>query len=379
MNDFLSNLRVWLVHDWLTGMRGGEKVLLQLVHMFPKAKIATLLHVPGTVDPEIEKRVARVSSLNDLPRIGTLYRGLLPAFPPAIKSIQLDDCDLVISSSHCVAKGVTIPRSAQHLCYCHTPMRYIWGMEDQYLEGWSLKRAALLAARPYLQQFDLQNDSVHAFIANSQNVAERIKRIYGRDARVVYPGVDVATLPLPTSAPDSHYFYLVVSALVPYKRIDLAVQAFLGTPRQLLIIGEGPESDRLRAFAAGASNITFLGRQSDEAVRDHMRRCRAFIFPGEEDFGMTPVEAQAAGRPVIAFGKGGVLETVVDLQQPHPPTGVYFPHQTVADLRSALDRFEANKSAFDPTTIRAHAVRFSWENFRHGIAAAIQTLLAAKK
>ncbi len=231
MSSAASQIRVWFVHDWLTGLRGGEKVLLELVRLFPNSRIATLLHVPGSTHPEIDARVARTSFLQNLPGISANYRNYLPLFPRAVRSLNLDgDCDLVMSVSHAVAKGVTIPGGKPHLCYCNTPMRYIWGMEDQYLARWSPKRLALAAVIPSLRKFDKQNDHVTQFIANSHTVAERIGRIYHREAVVIHPGIDENLYTL--SGKPREDFYLIVSALVPYKRIDLAVKAFLARPAQ---------------------------------------------------------------------------------------------------------------------------------------------------
>ncbi|MGN6366973.1 MAG: glycosyltransferase [Phycisphaerae bacterium] len=367
-SDF-SSLRVWFVHDWLTGLRGGEKVLLELVRLFPNSRIATLVHVPGSTDSEIDRRVARTSFLQKMPNIGATYRNYLPFFPRAVRGLELDgECDLVFSVSHAVAKGVAVPAAKPHICFCNTPMRYIWGMEDQYLPKWSPKRLALAAVIPALRAFDRRNEGVATFIANSRTVAERIQRIYHRDAAVVHPGIDEAYFTLATQPRED--FYLIVSALVPYKRIDLAVRAFAGTSRKLVIIGGGPDEAKLQRMAQGASNIRLLGRQPDDIVRGHYQRCRAFLFPGEEDFGLTPLEAQACGSPVIAYNAGGATETVIAER-----TGIFFDQQTVPSLQRALERFE--KSAIlPPDQIRAHALRFTWSHFRRGILDIVETTLA---
>lgn len=367
MPSDLAHLRPWLVHDWLTGMRGGEKVLLRLVELMPQARIATLVHVPGTTHPEIDKRVAAVSFLNRLPGAATGYRNYLPLFPRVIRSLHLDaDCDLVISVSHAVAKGVRVPPGKKQICYCCTPMRYIWGFEDHYLSRWSPKRAALALVKPMLRRFDRRNVGVSQFIAVSHNVAERIQRIYNRDSRVIFPAADVEYYQPNHKPPED--FYLAVSALVGYKRIDVAVDAFRQNGRKLVVIGGGPELGALKALAADAPNIHFLGRQPDDVLRDHYQRCRAFVFPGEEDFGITPVEAQACGRPVIAYGRGGALETVVQ-----PTTGVLFDAQTPAALTAALERFE--QLPFDANTIRNNALRFTWAQFDSQFAQAVHQLL----
>ena len=377
MSFEFSNLRVWLVHDWLTGWRGGEKILLELVRMFPHARIATLVHVPGSTHPELDARVAQTSFLQRLPGGRRHYRYYLPLFPRAVGSLKLDGaCDLVLSVSHAVAKGVVPPENGgggvPHICYCNTPMRYIWGLEGQYLSRCSPKRWALQAATPALRRFDLDNRHVSLFVSNSQNIARRIQRCYQRDALVVYAGIDHDYF-TPATEKARAAFYLCAGALVGYKRIDLALRAFASSPRRLVIIGTGPEERRLRRVAGRAPNITFLGRQPDDVLRDHYQRCRAFVFPGEEDFGLTPVEAQACGTPVIAYGAGGVLESV--LQDAAHPTGVFFPEQTAASLGAAIERFEHTADAFQSADFRASALRFTWEGFREGIAQAIRQVL----
>jgi len=365
----LSQLRVWFVHDWLTGLRGGEKVLLELVRMFPNSRIATLLQVPGTTHPDLDARVAKTSFLQKLPGAAKHYRNYLPLFPRAIQNLELDnDCDLVISVSHAVAKGIRVPAGKPHLCFCNTPMRYVWGMEDHYLSKRSPKRLALKAATPGLRRFDLKNEGVTQFVANSKTVADRIRRFYNRDAVVVYPGIDETYFTLPILSRSDYYFAL--SALVPYKRIDLAVQAFLQMPTERLIIaGTGPEEQRLREMAANAKNIKFLGRQPDDVVRTHYQRCKAFLFPGEEDFGLTPVEAQACGAPVIAYRAGGATETVID-----GTTGLFFDEQAPAALIRAIERAETH--TFDAAALRANALRFTITAFRRGIADVIQIMLS---
>jgi glycosyltransferase involved in cell wall biosynthesis len=370
-------LRVQFIHDWLTGLRGGEKVLLELVRLFPNSSIATLLHVPGVTHPELDSRVNAMSFLQNLPgvknaRAGGAYRNYLPLFPRAIRSLRLDPAaDLYFSVSHAVAKGIRVPPDKPHVCYCNTPMRYIWGMEDQYLSRWSPKRLALAVVKPYLRRFDRRNGGVTRFIGNSRTVADRIGRFYGLPADVVYPGIDESfyTPPPPSAARDG---YLVVSALVGYKRVDLAIQALRALPeRSLTIIGAGPEEAKLRALAAGASNIRFLGRAPDDAVRDAYRSASAFLFPGEEDFGLTPVEAQACGTPIIAYRAGGATETVVP-----DHTGVFFETQTADALRAAIMEFEANREKFSPEVCRQNALGFTWDQFRRGIRTIVAEVLS---
>ena len=375
----LLRLRVWLVHDWLNGMRGGEKVLLELTRLFPNSRIATLFHVPGATHAELDARVARTSFLQGVPRINEIYRNLLPIMPAAIRSIVLDECDLVISTSHCVAKGVNVPRGTPHLCYCFTPMRYLWDLQAHYLSPkFSIKDGLARLATPMLRDVDLAlNDGVTAFATTAHFVADRIRRCYGRTATVIPPGIDEAFggLPAPaTAGTTADPFYLVVSALVPYKRVDLAIEAFLHSQdpptakakAHLVVIGQGPEEGRLRKLARGAAHIHFLGWQPDEVVRDHYQRCEALLFPGVEDFGIVPLEVQVCGRPVIAYGEGGALETVVG-----GVTGVFFREQTVGALREAIGEYESGRSGFDSGACRANALRFSWGRFDEGMAALV--------
>jgi glycosyltransferase involved in cell wall biosynthesis len=372
-----DGLRVWFVHDWLTGWRGGEKVLFELVRMFPRSRIATLVHVPGTTHAELDRRVAQVSFLQKLPRVEKGWRNYLPLFPRAVRSLHLDaQCDLVISVSHAVAKGVRVPRRPDgsqipHVCFCNTPMRYIWGLEDQYVSRWSWKAWALAVVKPYLRRFDKKNSEVTAFVSNSNTVAERIHRIYNREAVTVYPGADDLFYVL-RDPPRREDFYLVVSALVPYKRVDLAVQLFTQTPgKRLVVIGKGPELERLKTIAGNAKNIELLGWQSDQVARDHYQRCRAFLFPGLEDFGITPVEAQLCGAPVVAYRAGGATETVVEGK-----SGVFFNEQTVDGLRRGIEKLEA--TSFNEQQIRDLALRFTWEHFRQGMAKVVSDVVAIK-
>lgn len=355
-------MKIALVHDWLTGMRGGEKVLLELLRLFPAADVFTLLWKRGSVSPEIEARVRQTSFLDRLPRVTDAYRYYLPLFPAAVRSLDLAGYDLVISSSHAVAKGVRAPAGAMHVSYVHTPMRYLWESSADYFQfgrGRWWKRAALGAIAPWLRHFDRESASgVNFFIANSENVRGRIRRIYGADAKVIYPPVNTSLF-TPGGEASAGDYYLVASSLEPYKRIDLAVDAFARGRRRLVIAGQGTLEGQLRARARRAPHapLEFLGEVSDEKLRDLYRHCRALIFPGLDDFGMTPVEAQACGRPVVCYGAGGALETVIDGE-----TGVHFPSQTSTALLDAVERLE--KTPWDAARIRAHSLRFSRERFQ---------------
>lgn len=364
------NLRIALIHDWLTGMRGGEKVLEVLCELFPSATLFTLLHNKGALSPAIEGMEIRTSFVQKLPLKEEGYRYYLPLFPRAIEAFDFSGFNLLLSTSHCVAKGAIPPPGALHICYCHTPMRYVWDMFDEYF-GPERSRLAVRAAmrlfRGYLQRWDVaSSDRVHYFIANSENVARRIQVYYGRDADIIHPPVDVERFRL--SERDDGY-YLIVTALVPYKRVDLAIEAFNRSGERLVIVGKGPERQRLQLRAG--RNIEFLGWQSDEALADLYAGCRALIFPGVEDFGIVPLEAMACGKPVIAFGKGGALETVVEKQE--GGTGIFFYEHSVESLLMALEKFR--RHSWDAREIRQHAEQFSRHRFKERMAAYINEKL----
>ena len=352
--------RVALVHDWLTGMRGGERCLEAFCELFPDAPLFTLLHVPGSVSPTIERRRIVTSFVQRLPAAATRYRHYLPLFPAAVRSLSLAGHDLVISLSHCVAKGVRVPPGALHLCYCFTPMRYVWDLEADYARdaGW-LTRLALPPVAAALRRWDRRTDGVDEFAAISRHIAERIDRVYGRPSTVIHPPVDVERFRVADTIED---YYLVVSALVPYKRVDLAVAAAGRLDRRLLVVGAGPEEARLRGLAG--PGVRFLGWRPDAEVAELYARCRALLFPSVEDYGIVPLEAAAAGRPTIALARGGALETMVGLDAaPEPPTAVFFAEPTVEALAAAMRTFEAAASRFDPRALRARAARFDRPRF----------------
>ncbi len=352
-------MRLALVHDWLTGMRGGEKVLEVLCERFPDAELFTLVHVRGSVSPAIERRPIHTSFVQYLPLASRYYRQYLPLFPTAVEHFNFDRFDTIVSISHCCVKSIVRPGAARHLCYCLTPMRYAWDQFDAYFGARRIGRTANAAMRRImarLARWDRDTaDRADRYVAISRYVAGRIRRYYNREATVVYPPVDTAFFQ-PDAACERpiHPSALVVSALVPYKQIEVAIDAcrLAGVP--LTIIGDGPERARLEAHAAGSA--TFLGRRSDEDLREAYRRSCVTLLPGEEDFGIVPLEAQACGRPVIAFARGGACETIVPgetgflVEDPSP--GAF------ADaIRRAMDR------SFDAGAIRQHAARFGRTRF----------------
>jgi glycosyltransferase involved in cell wall biosynthesis len=354
--------RVVLVHDWLTGYRGGEKCLERLCRRWPDAPLCTVLHVAGSTTPAIEDRRILTSFLQRWPRSERYYRYLLPLLPLAARW-SVPPCELVVSLSHCVAKAVQPPAGVPHVCYCFTPMRYAWHMRDAYFGSSRIGRLPAAMAEPVLaalRKWDQATaNRVTHFIAISETVRGRIAECYGRDSAVIYPPVDTDFY-TPTRQPRED-FYLIVSAFAPYKRIDLAVAACRNLDRKLVVIGSGQDERRLRA--AAGDRVEFLGWQPDDAIRDCLRRCRALLFPGEEDFGIVPVEAQACGAPVIAFGRGGAAETVIAPVGRADPTGLLFREQTAECLSEALLWFERHSDQFDPQAARRQALHFNPRRF----------------
>jgi glycosyltransferase involved in cell wall biosynthesis len=373
-------VKVALVHDWLTGMRGGEKVLDVLCELFPDADLFTLVHRRGTVSPSIEGRRVTTSFVQRLPMAATRYRLYLPLFPFAIEQFSFDAYDLVVSSSHCAAKAVVVPGRTRHIAYCHSPMRYAWDQFEEYFGAARVgARMSRWVYRPLLAKMARWDAAtaprVHRFVANSRHVAGRIQRYYNRASTVVYPPVDTNFFqPSPAIAPAalSAAPALVVSALVPYKRVDRAIEACALAGIPLRIAGDGPDLDRLQRQAADmeGSAVTFLGRVSDEVLRDEYRTARVVILPGEEDFGIAPLEAQACGRPVVALARGGALETVKNGQ-----TGLLFPEPTAASLAETLR--VASTWRFDSARIRAHAEAFSREEHAAQLRTVIDDTMAS--
>ena len=363
--------RVALVHDWLTGMRGGEKVLEAIAELYPDATIHTLLHVRGTVSAPLERHSERRSFVQRLPAAGRHYRRYLPLFPTAIEQFDFDPYDLVISSSHCAAKSVVVPGRARHICYCHSPMRYAWDQFDSYFGPDQVGRVTSAALRPVLARLARWDAStagrVDRYVANSHYVAGRIRRYYNRGSAIVYPPVDTAFYrPDPARSPEP--YFLVVSALVPYKRVDVAIRACGSAGVALRIVGKGPEEPRLRRIAETAgANVEFAGWLADEQIRDLYQGTRAVVMPGIEDFGIVPVEAQACGRPVVALAEGGAVESVVD-----GVTGVLVQDRSVEAFAAALR--DVSSRPFDSAAIRRHAESFSKERFQHQFREQVSSL-----
>ncbi len=345
-------MSIAVVHDWLNGMRGGEKVLEEILRLYPDSTIYTLFHERGMVSPFIESHRIVTSWLDRVPGVYKRYRSLLPLFPAAVQSWNLEHFGLVISSSHAAAKGVRCGKTV-HVCYCHTPMRYVWDAEDDYRIG-RLRRAALATVRSRLQRWDCEAaQGVSHFVSNSGFVRDRIRLYYGRDAEVIHPPVDTDFYSLAPACRED--FYLAAGALVPYKRLDLVVDAFNKLDRRLIIAGSGPESARLRRMAG--PNIEFRGWVSNEELRNLYRSARALVFAAREDFGIVTVEARACGCPVIAFGAGGSSETVQD-----GVNGIVFPEQAPGDVIRAVRLFETLTWPAD--RVRFGVERFSREVFR---------------
>ena len=363
-------MRVAIVHYWLVSMRGGEKVVEQLCKMFPQADIHTLVVDPSALSERLRAHRIVPSALQRLPGARRHYKSLLPLMPHALESMDLSDYDVVISSESGPAKGIVPRPDALHVCYCHSPMRYLWDQFHEYrAHAGFVSRLAMSALGPRLRQWDVASAArVDAFVANSAHVADRIESYWRRRADVIHPPVAVSEF-ASARAPKGD-FYLCAGQLVRYKRVDLAVEAFTKSGRRLVVIGAGEEERRLRAMAG--PNVTIMGPQPFDVLRDHLARARALVFPGEEDFGIVPVEAMASGTPVIAFGRGGALETVRDGE-----TGVLFSEQSVESLDEAVRRFEASR--FDADRMLVHARGFDASVFRDRMTRFIEERLEQRR
>ena len=362
-------MKIAIVHDWLVTYAGAERVLEQMLALYPDADLYSLIDfLPETERQFLRGKPVSTSFLQHIPGIRRGYRRFLPLMPLAIEQFDLSAYDLVVSSSYAVAKGVLTGPDQPHLCMCYSPARYAWDLQDQYLRETGLDHGVRgVLARWMLHRFRLWDartaNGVDRFIAISQFIARRIWKAYRRQSTVIYPPVDVEGF-TPGGARDD--FYVTASRLVPYKRVDLIVEAFAAMPeRRLVVIGDGPEARRVRA--RGKPNIQFLGQQPFEVLRDHLRGARAFVFAAEEDFGIAPLEAQACGTPVVAYGRGGVRETLFDLDSP-TPTGVLFSEQSAQSIGEAVERFEREGQKISPDACRENALRFAPERFRRKFA-----------
>ncbi|HAE83085.1 MAG TPA: glycosyl transferase [Ktedonobacter sp.] len=365
-------MKVALVHDYLNQMGGAERVLMALHDIFPDAPIYTSIYDPQLVDPSFQKMDIRTSFMQKLPLVTKHHQPYLPFYPFAMESLDLRGYDLVLSSSSAFGKGVITRPETTHICYCHTPMRWCWNY-DEYVEREHLGKLArrvlpllITGLRVWDQSSSMRVDH---FIANSPVVAERIQKYYRRDAVVIPPPVEAQRFTFDPETQVEEYF-LIVSRLIPYKRLDIAIEACNKLQLPLVIVGSGRDLDRLKKMAG--PTVRFMGRLSDEDVLYYYAHCRALLFPGEEDFGITPLEAQASGRPVIAYGAGGALASVVD-----GITGVFFQKQTVESLTVALASFDEHK--YDPQVIRNHALEFDTPRFHRRILQFIEAKLDEEK
>jgi glycosyltransferase involved in cell wall biosynthesis len=354
-------LKIAVVHDWLVNYAGSERVLEQIIQLYPSADLYSLIDfLPAGERAFILNKAVQTSFIQNLPFANKKYRSYLPLMPLAVEQFDLSDYDVIISSCHAVSKGVLTKSGQLHICYCHTPIRYAWDLYHQYLieSGLNagLKGLFVKLVLHYIRMWDyIAANRVDCFVANSHFTAERTRRIYGKDAAVIYPPVDMDAFTVPTGKED---FYFTASRMVPYKKIDLIVEAFSKMPgKKLIVAGDGPDFRKIKSKAAG--NVEFLGHQSADLLRGYMQRARAFVFAAEEDFGILPVEAQACGTPVIAYGRGGARETVIENQ-----TGIFFGEQKVESLIGAVNNFEKNHDAFSMAEVRKNAERFGKERFK---------------
>ena len=363
-------MRMALVHDWLVTYAGAERVLEQMIALYPEADLFSLIDfMPAAERGFLGGRPVRTSFLQRIPGMQRRYRRYLPLMPIAIEQLDLTGYDMVLSSSYAVAKGVLTGPDQLHICYCHSPMRYAWDLQHQYLRETGLDRGLRGSLARWIlhrmRMWDVRSSGgVDGYIAVSRYIARRIWKAYRRKSTVIHPPVDVDAF---TPAGPRDDFYVTASRMVPYKRMDLIVEAFAAMPEhRLVVIGDGPEAARIRS--RGAANIEFLGHQPFDVLRDHLRRARAFVFAAEEDFGIAPLEAQACGTPVIAYGKGGALETIRPLEEPQP-TGLFFAEQSASDIQNAVRRFERDGELIHVEACRQNALRFSAARFRDQLRA----------
>jgi len=374
-------VKVAFVHDWLVTGGGGEQVLAEALKEFPGAQVHSVIDHMAAADHErLGIPWAHTTWMQHIPGVAKRYRSLLPLMPTAMRSLDVGDADVVVAISHAVAKAVPVREGQKLLCLCLSPMRYAWDLRDQYLSEVGLDRGVKgVAARWMLERmrrWDLETSArVDSYAAISEYIGDRIARAYGRESTVLYPPVDTEYFGAPGSPTEGRY-YVTASRFVPYKRVDLIVRAFAEDgARQLVVIGDGPDDAKVRAAAGAATTIRFIGRADRDTLRSWLRNAQAFVFAAEEDFGIAPVEAQACGVPVIAYGRGGARESIVALDR-QGPTGVLFDQQTIDSLRGAIGRFEAAGSAITAAACRANAARFRVERFRRELRAWVDSCTA---
>ncbi|MBO9130021.1 glycosyltransferase family 4 protein [Bacillus sp. 165] len=358
-------MKIAIVHDWLVTYAGAEKVLEQILDVFPEADLFSVVDFINENERTfIKNKKVTTTFIQKLPLAQNKYRNYLPLMPFAIEQLDLSKYDIIISSSHAVAKGVITGPDQLHISYVHSPIRYAWDLQHQYLREAGLNKGIKgLLARYMLHKirnWDYRTaNGVDVFLSNSEFISRRIWKVYRRESKVIYPPVDISSFSLKRGKED---FYLTASRMVPYKKIDTIVEAFTNMPnKKLVVIGDGPDFNKIKAKAG--SNVQMLGYQPFDVLKEHMQNAKAFVFAAEEDFGITPVEAQACGTPVIAYGKGGALETIKGLEYSHP-TGIHFGGQTPESIQNAVREFEMNEGIFNADRCRENAMRFSEDRFK---------------
>ncbi|MGG2017470.1 glycosyltransferase family 4 protein [Bacillus sp. S10(2024)] len=357
-------MKIAIVHDWFVTYAGAEKVVEQMLEVFPEADLFSLVDHLGDNREFIKNKEVKTTFIQKLPFSKKKYRNYLPLMPLAIEQLDLSKYDVILSSSHAVAKGVLTGPDQLHISYVHSPIRYAWDLQHQYLKESNLEKGIkgfiTKTILHKIRNWDYRTaNGVDYFVGNSKFIGRRIWKVYRRESEVIYPPVDISAFTLHEKKED---FYVTASRMVPYKKIDLIVEAFASMPdRKLVVIGDGPDFEKVKSKAKG--NIELLGYQSFEVLKDYMQRAKGFVFAAEEDFGITPVEAQACGTPVIAYGKGGATETVLDLSH-EKPTGLFFKEQTVESIVKAVDEFERNYNQFSSANCRENSIRFSPERFK---------------
>lgn len=376
----VSKLKVAIVHDWFVTYAGAERVVEQMLKVLPEADIfAVVDFIPEGQRGFMANKEVKTTFIQNLPFARKKYRSYLPLMPFAVEQLDLSAYDMIISSSAAVAKGVITGPGQIHIAYINTPIRYAWDLTHQYLRegglGMGPKGVLARLILHYIRIWDLRTvPGIDVMLANSGFISKRIWKVYRRESQVLYPPIDVEKFSLREEKED---FYLTASRMVPYKKLDLIVEAFAAMPdKQLVVIGDGPEMQKVKSKAEGYDNIKIMGYQPDEALRDHLQRAKCFLFAAEEDFGIAPLEAQACGTPVIAYGRGGALETIRGLGRDELPTGLFFKEQTVPSVCRAVAEFEENMSLFAPTACRENALRFSPERFRGEFRQVIEDSLA---